>query len=300
MRTTRKYSILAAATCFALYSVGAIADDSSNWIDGPFELRVRGVWAATDSSSEAFTIPGTPPVGVGSNEIKIDNNFYAELSGEYWFTPNWSLEGAVAWPTNFTVKYQGDKIGNVKLMPNTLTIKYTFMADTDLRPYLGVGGSYTTIGNQHLYIPATAAYPLDDIQTDSNHKVGFVGQAGIEYRFAQSWFADVDLRYLSNITEDIYQTSSGIKATQVKLQPFLISAGIGYRFGGSPYAVAAPVVAAAPVAAPYVAPKPAPAPPPRPAPPALCPNAPKNVQLDKFGCPCDMTQEVHVGPTPPF
>ena len=282
----RKHSLAAAVATTLLAAVAftsvPAADAGTDWNDGPFQLRVRGVWMGTESSSEAFSIPTKTPgtlFPVEKDALKTESGTYAELSGEYYFTPNWSTELALAWPTNFDVKFQGNKVGNQKLMPNTWTVKYGFMPEEDFRPYLGVGASYTTIGNQHLYLPANAQHLAEDLQSDSNHKIGFVGQAGFDYRLARSWFFNADLRYISNLTTDV-------------------------NFGGSPIVAAAPVVAAAAVAA--VAPPP---PPPPPAPVAKidpdtdgdgvpdsldqCPNTPRGAKVDKVGCQCDVTREVH-------
>jgi outer membrane protein OmpA-like peptidoglycan-associated protein/outer membrane protein W len=306
----RKYSLAAAVATTLLASVAFTsvhaADAGKDWNDGPFQLRVRGVWMGTESSSEAFSIPTSKPgtlFPVEKDALKTESGTYAELSGEYYFTPNWSTELALAWPTNFDVKFQGNKVGNQKLMPNTWTVKYGFMPEENFRPYLGAGASYTTIGNQHLYLPSNAQYLAEDLQTDSNHKIGFVGQAGFDYRLARSWFFNADLRYISNLTTDVH-TATGAKVTQLKVTPLLVSIGIGYRFGGSPIVAAAPVAAAAAVAA--VAPPP---PPPPPAPVAKvdpdtdgdgvpdsldqCPNTPRGAKVDKVGCQCDVTREVH-------
>ena len=166
----------------------AHADDSgSQWIDGPFQLRVRGVWFEPSTSSDAFSIvtPGPVVTPIGSNALKLDSGFYPELSGEYYFTPNWSLEGAIAWPSNFDVKYQSQGIGHIKMSPNTLTVKYTFMPETNFRPYIGVGGSYTSFGDQHLYSNALSGVAGGSVDVD-NKKYGWTGQLGLDYRFAEA------------------------------------------------------------------------------------------------------------------
>lgn len=76
----------------------------------------------------------------------------------------------------------------------------------------------------------------------------------------------------------------------------LFRVGFNYRFGGSP----APEPAAAPPPPPMPPPMPPPPPPPPSPPPPLppkpailCPDTPPGVVVDKFGCPCEVSQEVH-------
>jgi outer membrane protein OmpA-like peptidoglycan-associated protein len=61
----------------------------------------------------------------------------------------------------------------------------------------------------------------------------------------------------------------------------IFRAGVNYKFGGAEPVPVAPAPA-------YVAP-----PPPPPKPVSLCPDTPPGLAVDKYGCPCDVTQEVH-------
>ena len=150
-------------------------------------------------------------------------------------------------------------------MPNTLTLKYTFNTHEAFRPYLGVGAHYTDISSQQLSISTDLLNPAGPlpaggatrISTDSN-KFGWVGQAGFDLRLARSWFVNADVRYLGHLTTDV--NSAATRLTNLKIDPWLFSVGLGYRFGGSPVAPVAAAVVAAPVVAAVAAPVPPPAP----------------------------------------
>ena len=282
MRTPIIATAVATALVVSFAATTARADTGTNdWHDGPFQLRLRGVYAHPDTGSDAFTLGGTQIPG---NQAKLDSEFYPELSGEYYFTDSLSTELAVALPTKFKASIAGTAIGSEKLMPNTWTLKYAFNVPETFRPYLGAGVHYTDISSQQLGIPA-----------------GSFSNPGV----ARAWFVNLDARYLGNLTTKLNESATGTELTNLKIDPWLFSVGIGYRFGGSPI-VAAPIAAAV-VAPAVVAPPPPPPPPPAPVakvdpdsdgdgvPDSIdqCPNTPRGTRVDKIGCSCDISQEVH-------
>ena len=318
MRTPLLALAVASGLFGALAATAALADNgSSDWNDGPFQLRLRGVYFHPDAGNDAFALQSCPKVTpclsyYGKDQIKLDSEFYPELSGEYYFTEHLSTELAIALPTKVKYKLSGNDIGSEKLMPNTWTLKYAFNTPDAFRPYLGAGVHYTNISSQHLVVgpaPGAGTVPVGyapSALSTSNSKFGWVGQAGFDVRFARSWFFNADARYLGNLDPDVNYAAGGAKLTNLKIDPWLFSVGIGYRFGG---AVAKVAAVAAPVAAVAAVAPPAPPPPPPPAPVAKvdpdsdgdgvpdsidqCPNTPRGTRVDKVGCSCDITQEVH-------
>ena len=130
---------------------------------------------------------------------------------------------------------------------------------------------------------------------------GWTVGLGTEYQLASAWSVKLEYLYV-NLGKGSDQVS-GCQGTPAACSAFanesflshsnsatgnIVRLGFNYRFGSpSPRAAEAvvPVAAAAPA---YVAPPPPPA-----AAPPLCPNTPAGVKVDKYGCACDITQEVH-------
>jgi outer membrane protein len=207
---------VATALVASFAATSARADTSANdWHDGPFQLRLRGVYAHPDTGSDAFALGSTQIPG---NQAKLDSEFYPELSGEYYFTDSLSTELAVALPTKFKASVSGTAIGSEKLMPNTWTLKYAFNVPETFRPYLGAGVHYTDISSQQLAIPAgsfaNAGLAATPLSTDSS-KFGWVGQAGVDIRVARAWFVNLDARYLGNLTTKLNDSATGTELTNL-------------------------------------------------------------------------------------
>jgi len=299
MRMIALATAVAGTLTLTIGARAAYAADNGGWDDGPFQLRVRGVFFEPTASSDNFNLTTTGGATT-SNDLKLAGKFYPEFDGELYFSDHWSTEVALPFATQMSIKLSGRQIGTEKLMPITWTAKYTFKEFDPWRPYVGAGIHITNFSYPTANIPAgyTAAGP---ISTDDT-AYGFVLQGGVDWKISHSVFLNADLRYLTHVDPSV-NSAAGIQS--LKIDPLLISIGIGYRFGGSP---AAAVAAAAPV----LAAPPAPPPPPPPLPPAppptpvvdsdgdgvpdsldQCPNTPRGSRVDAVGCPCDISQEVH-------
>jgi len=266
MSNTWKIVAVAAAVAAILGMATARADD-----DGPFEIRLRAVYLDFAQKSDAFNLPitgGTTPIP--SDSITLNKKWIPDLDLEYFFTPNWSAELVLTYPQSQDVTVNvpalgaSVPVGTFKHLPPVLTAKYNFMPQSDFRPYVGVGVNLTLFSNVSLQVPAingveAAPIPLD-LQSSS---VGIAGQVGFDYKVADHWFVNADVKYVQ-LSTDVKVKATGETISKVTADPWLLGVGIGYRFGGT----------AAPAPMPVSAPAPAPTPPPAPAPKALPPPPP--------------------------
>lgn len=222
MTTTSKILLGAALAAGALTAIPAQAEE------GPFMMRLRGVYLDFAQKSDAI-----PALGVPSDAITVNKRWIPDIDFEYFFTPSWSSELVLTYPQSQTVTVEKSAlggptaIGTFKHLPPTLTVKYNFMPGQDFRPYVGIGVNLTFISDVSLdRVPALNAI-TGNIHLDSS-SFGFAGQLGFDYKFAEHWFGNVDVKYVT-LKSDVTTDNQG-KVSTVHLDPWLLGVGVGYRF----------------------------------------------------------------------
>jgi len=206
-----KVRVALALFAFALAG-GALADE------GPFEVRVRGVYLDMANNSDAI-----PALKVPQDAIHVNSKWIPEVDLEYFITKHWSSELVLTYPQKQTVTITQSAlgpldVGTFKHLPPTLTAKYNFMPDAAFRPYVGAGVNFTLITNVDLAIPGLNM---------SRQSWGPAGQVGFDYKIADHWFANMDVKYVM-LRADVYAGTT--KISQARLDPWLIGIGGGYRF----------------------------------------------------------------------
>ncbi|HUA26774.1 MAG TPA: OmpW family outer membrane protein [Steroidobacteraceae bacterium] len=201
--------------------------------DGPWLVRLRGIYIAPTNDSDAISVPGA--LSVPKNSVHESDKWAPEMDFEYFFASHWSSELVLTYPQrhdvtvkNATIYPSGSAatvpsvvIGSFKELPPTLTLKYNFLPDGVFRPYVGAGINVTSISDVRLNVPTVGAVKLESTT------VGFATQAGFDYRLVRNWFMNVDLKYVQ-IEPDLKY--SGRKIATVKVDPILAGVGIAYRF----------------------------------------------------------------------
>jgi len=210
-----------AAAVVGILAIGAAhADDQ----EGPWEVRLRGAYLAFAQKSDAV-----PALAVPSDAIHVNDKWLPDLDIEYFFAPNWSSELVLTYPQSQTVTVEKSAlggpaaIGTFKHLPPTLTAKYNFLPGQVFRPYVGVGINFTIISDVNLNVPTTPPIPL---KLDST-SVGFAGQAGFDWQLAPHLYANADVKWIQ-LSSDV--KAGGAKVTTVRLDPWLLGFGVGYRF----------------------------------------------------------------------
>lgn len=179
-------------------------------------------------------------------------------------------------------------------------------------PYLRVGGAFA--GGQHAgilsFTPAGGASPTNSFSGGKNFKSsGYNAGVGFDYGLGRgSWSLTAEYNYVNlgkgtNSTFSCATASGTVPPICGSYANFsldnihnsftmnLFRVGLHYSFGGRS-APESPAASLPPPPPPPPRPPPPPPPPP-PKPASLCPGTPPGVAVDRYGCPCDMTQEVH-------
>lgn len=185
---------------------------SNDWI-----IRARGVFVKTDVTTNSVQLGGN---------VTTTSDFIPELDFTKFITRNIAAELILGTSRhNLELKNSAAgtlPLGQVNLLPPTLTAQYHFNPAGKFRPYAGAGVNYTLFYGSK----ATSNATVTDVKY--KNQFGYALQAGFDYMLDEKISFNFDvkkifLRTKANINGGAYQAT-------VQLDPWLIGAGIGYHF----------------------------------------------------------------------
>lgn len=221
--TTRTLPFLALAAALAVPGQAAAKA-------GDVNAKLLATLVAPDGKLKDATGPLVLPAGT---QTKADDNVVPTVAIEYYLTDAISIE-TIAGVTQHDVDGAGALAGaalvsNANIVPATLTIKYHLGAEGGIRPYVGVGPSYFIFIDEKVGSDAAA---LGATRVKINDKVGLALQAGIDVPVGDNGLSvTLDAkRYFMRTTATFYAGQTEALKTRHKLDPWVVSAGIGLRF----------------------------------------------------------------------
>ena len=221
---------LTAATIAAIaMSTPALAGDAA----GRWQVKVMGTAVLPDGKIDKVLVdPGLP----AGTDTKADDNYVPTAAIEYFFSPNVSVE-TICCLTQHDVDVAagpltgGQLVADRKIIPATLTVKLHMPLASGIKPYVGAGPAYFIFFDEK---PGAAARSLlGATKLAFNDKLGVAVQAGVDVALGNSGFGlSLDAkRYWVRPTAH-WSNASGaeVLATRHKLDPWVLSAGVAYRF----------------------------------------------------------------------
>ncbi|WP_442968339.1 OmpW/AlkL family protein [Pseudorhodoferax sp.] len=193
---------LLAAACAAAISTPAAAQVET----GSFIVRARAVHL--DSANKDST-------GLG---LTINDKTIPEVDISYFFTPNLAAELILTYPQKQRVYSNGAQIGTFKHLPPTLTLQYHVTGLNGWRPYVGAGVNYTNLSSVHI---------LDGVAGLKHNSFGLAAQVGADVLLGGGWLLNFDAKKVQ-IGTKVYV--NGADQGKFKVDPVLLSVGLGYRF----------------------------------------------------------------------
>ncbi len=198
---------------------------------GDFQAKLMGTLVAPDASITEVKVDniGLPP----DSQTKANDNLVPTVAIEYFVTDNISLE-TIAGITQHDVDGTGgldgaETVSDAKIIPATLTIKYHFGDSSGFKPYIGAGPSYFIFIDEQ---PGSALRDLGATRLQLNDKFGVALQAGFDLALndkglglsvdATRYFLSTDASWSNGTTE--------LLRTRHEIDPWVISAGLAYRF----------------------------------------------------------------------
>jgi outer membrane protein len=187
---------------------------SSAYAESPLMVRLRGVYMNPADKNDA--IGGDAAT---KDIISLNKKFLPEVDFSYFFSPNLAAELILTYPQKHDVKLDGTKIGTVTHLPPCLTAQWHFLPGVVANPYVGAGVNLTLLTAQTL----PSGLKLDKTS------VGFAGQVGVDVKVAPQVFINADVKYVTPLGFKL-KAADGSKVTTVKIDPWLLGVGVGYRF----------------------------------------------------------------------
>lgn len=214
MKNLSKY-VLMAGVAFMTTGQAAYADDwSDDYLSKDrFQLRLRAVSVIADGDGNEQ---------VTGLDTDVDHAVTPELDVTYFVTDKIALE-LIAATSEHTVSAGNINVGDAWIVPPTLTLQYHFTPDKKFSPYVGAGVNYS------FFVGEDADTGFSDLDVDGGF--GYGVQAGFDYWLDENWGLNVDAKYIDlDVDVDVNMGGTALSANDVDLDPFIIGAGVSYRF----------------------------------------------------------------------
>lgn len=192
---------------------------------GDWNIRLRGLGVMTQETGDIKSAVTGASLGL-SAEVKED--YIPELDISYFLTKNIALElvlGTSRHEVNaLNAAGVSTRVGDVSLLPPTLTAQYHFLPDSRYSPYLSAGINYTIF-----YGEDAAGGTITNTSYDDNF--GYALGGGFDVAVQDGWSLNFDVKkmFLSTTVRGD-SPLLGKWESDVALDPVLVSVGIGYRF----------------------------------------------------------------------
>ncbi|WP_332816644.1 OmpW/AlkL family protein [Sphingopyxis sp.] len=198
---------------------------------GDIQFKIFATYVAPDGKISDVKLDriGLP----AGTQTKADDNVTPTIAIEYYVADHISLE-TIAGVTQHDVSGRGalngaTLVSNAKIVPATLTFKYHFGRDGGIQPYLGAGPSYFIFIDEK---PGATTRSLGATRQKMGDKLGAALQAGVDIPVNDKGLAlSFDAkRYFLRPTATWYAGTTEVLKTRHKLDPWVVSAGVAFRF----------------------------------------------------------------------
>lgn len=192
----------------------------------PWMIRLRGLGVVTRNSGHVDQVAGSG--------LTTTDTIVPELDITYFFTRNIAAElilgvtkhhvtGTGAAATN------GLDVGKAWLLPPTLTLQYHFTDFGAFKPYIGAGVNYTVFFSQTAGNTANGAGVIVT-RSHLHNSWSPALQLGFDYMIDRHWGINVDVKKLWLRPSWDGDSNVGALTGKVNLDPWLIGAGVTYKF----------------------------------------------------------------------
>lgn len=220
---------LLAVLLATVFAPAAAMAEAGDWV-----VRVRAAHINPDEDSGPFTGALSPSNfgGADTGHLTVDSNTIPEIDISYYVTKNIALELILATGSKHDVKLEGSAIGidqnlgEVDVLPPTLTVQWHFMPDQMFDPYVGAGINYTRFLDKNLHHTVGGGIEVE------RNSFGPALQAGFDINLKDGWLINADIKKIW-IDTDVRFKGDGLPAGKIDsldIDPWVFGIGIGKKF----------------------------------------------------------------------
>lgn len=172
--------------------------------------------------------------GVAGGKVDVSKGGGVFASAAYMVDDHFSAELAFGVPPKLDISGRGSiagagKIADTKVWSPILILQYRFgMADAALRPYVGIGATYTKYTSVTTTpILSLLTNPGGRTSANIDNAWGAVAQFGITYNLDSRWFIDASVVPMRVKTTAHLSTGQSV---DVKVNPVLVNLAVGLKF----------------------------------------------------------------------
>jgi len=196
-------------------------------------IVLRG--GATQIAPDVVSGDLSPP-SIAGTKVDIKSNTQPGGGITWMWTDNVAIDLPLATPYKHDIIGDGaiagvGKIAEVRAYPVTLLAQYRFFgAQTDVRPYVGIGPTYAKFYKARSTAALTAlsgGSPSNPTTLSVDSKWALTGQVGLAWRIAPQWYLD---GFIAKTALKTRTTLSTGQTLDVTLDPWSYSLGVGYKF----------------------------------------------------------------------
>lgn len=219
--------------CSALIVTSALIGTAAYAENSPYMVRGRVIGVLPDEGAD-LSVAGAALAG----GVDIGDQYVPELDITYFFNDNLAVElilgvtphdvDAINVTVPGALNDATVDLGDVWLLPPTLTLQYHFDTGSPFKPYIGAGVNATFFFNED------EGSVADGIDYDPS--LGGALQVGFDYDLdgqPGGWALNADLKKIWINTDVTVDFTSALGATvdaQVDINPTVFGLGLGYRF----------------------------------------------------------------------
>jgi len=220
----------------AALAVLACAGTASAQDTAPGKVQVKLLGSAVLPSGAVTKVnsdaAGLVASGAVANTVASDNAV-PTVAVEYFLTPAISVETICCVTGHHVSVSQGAvkgqmAIDNVQIVPATLTAKYHVQLPYGIKPYVGVGPALFIVLADN---PSDFVRSLGVTRTKMSSEFGVAVQGGVDIAIGHGYGITFDAKkYWVSTNAHFYAGGSEVLSTRNKLDPWVLSGGVSYRF----------------------------------------------------------------------